>query len=351
MTTRNNYKTLAENLDQLPNRFPATKSGVELDLLAELFSEAEAAVTIHLEPIPKTAKTVAAEQDLDEKQVKTLLKGMVRKGLIEIEKTDGGLGFKLIPFVVGFYENQNGKIDRRFAELFEQYYREAFGKVTDITPALHRVLPVFQTVPVQIDILQYENIETYLEGAKSFGVLDCICRVQKRHIGEGCDHSVHNCLTFNKKENAFAHADAIETVSKEEFLQKLQEAIAEGLVPTASNKQDGLTYICNCCTCSCGIIRAVKEFGTKNSVAKSSYRIQLDETSCTGCGICVDKCQFKALNLQDGQLQVELNACYGCGVCAFSCPTGSLRLVKKSEDQVTPIPRNQGEWDAMRLKK
>ncbi|MCP4218381.1 MAG: 4Fe-4S ferredoxin, partial [bacterium] len=54
------YKKLAEKLDGIPNGYPPTESGVELEILAKLFTpeEAEAACLLSLEPCP--ADTVAA---------------------------------------------------------------------------------------------------------------------------------------------------------------------------------------------------------------------------------------------------------------------------------------------------
>ena len=54
-------------------------------------------------------------------EVRALLKNMVRKGLIAVGRTEGGLGYGLLPFVVGIYENQAGSIDEEFAHLFESY--------------------------------------------------------------------------------------------------------------------------------------------------------------------------------------------------------------------------------------
>lgn len=345
---KNTFKILAENLDKLPNRFPATESGVELELLAELFTEKEAEIAGFLNEVSQVAKEISEKTEETEREVFVILKGMVRKGLIEIEKIDKGLGFKLIPFVVGFYENQNAKISKKFAQLFEQYYKEAFGKMNNLTPSLHRVIPVNKTVPVNIDILQYENVNEYLKGAKSFGVLDCICRVQKRHIGQGCDHSINNCLVFYNKENAFKNSDTITTLTREAFIEKMHDASLEGLVPSTSNKQDGITYICNCCTCSCGLLRAISEFGATNSVAKSSYIIQAEMELCTGCGLCIKKCQFGALSVKNKKVIIDFEKCYGCGVCTVSCPSQTLSLRKKPKAQIQNTPINQKEWNQSR---
>jgi len=62
------------------------------------------------------------EERKDARAIKKMLKGMVRKGLIKANKTDHGIGYGLLPFVVGIYEMQVGRIDKEFAQLFEDYY-------------------------------------------------------------------------------------------------------------------------------------------------------------------------------------------------------------------------------------
>jgi Na+-translocating ferredoxin:NAD+ oxidoreductase subunit B len=150
------YQKLAKQLDKIPNGFPKTKSGVELKILEKLFSpeEAKLAATLTLEL--QSIKTIAENINADELEVKILLIGMVKKVLIELKREEGkGLVFCLIPFVVGFYERQNAKIDKEFAELFEAYYNESFHKVMTVDPSVHRVIPIEKSIPVNIDVMPY----------------------------------------------------------------------------------------------------------------------------------------------------------------------------------------------------
>ena len=79
---------------------------------------------------------------------------MVKRGLIDIKKEEGrGFMFHLIPFVVGFYERQNAKIDKEFAELFEAYYHERFHKTMLTQPSVHRIIPLEKAIPVDIDVI------------------------------------------------------------------------------------------------------------------------------------------------------------------------------------------------------
>ena len=106
------YERLADELDRIPNGFPRTESGIELKLLAKLFNAEDAALASTLSMEPKTLKEIAGQNQLTEAEAKFRLVGMVKRGLIDIARKEGtGFVFHLIPFVVGFYERQNAKID------------------------------------------------------------------------------------------------------------------------------------------------------------------------------------------------------------------------------------------------
>ncbi|MCP4551764.1 MAG: hypothetical protein GY834_06930 [Bacteroidetes bacterium] len=344
------YHQLAEKLDQIPNGYPKTKSGVELKILAKLFTKDEAALATNLSLEPKTIKEIAEVNQAAETDAKRLLLSMVKKGLIEIKRAEGkGLVFLLMPFVVGFYERQNGNIDKEFSELFEEYYHESFHQVMTINPSVHRVIPVERSIPVNIDVMPYEKASTYLDVANSWGVLECICRVQKQLIGEGCNHTVENCLAFSTKTGAFDRTDAIRTLTKDEALQILDDANKEGLVHSTNNAQQDVTYICNCCTCSCGVLRGITEHGCLNSVASSDFYAKVDENLCNGCEICIDRCQFSALTMVDEISTVDTKFCFGCGLCITTCSTKALTLVQKEVDKLIAPPLSEEEWRKTRI--
>lgn len=343
------YSLLAERLDEIPNGFPKTRSGVELKILAKLFSVPQAklaaGMSIELQSIP----SIAEKNDLQEQEAKTMLLGMVKKGLIEMKREPGvGFTFKLIPFVVGFYERQNAKIDKEFAELFEAYYKEAFHKVMTINPSVHRIIPVEKTIPVNIDVMPYEKASTYLDDASAFGVLDCICRVQQKLIGKGCDHPVENCLVFSRKPGTFERTEDIRAISKEEALEILEEAKEAGLVHSTNNAQADVWYICNCCTCSCGVLRGFAEKGSLDAVAGSDFYASVDEDLCTSCEDCLERCQFNALYMGPESLVVDRKFCFGCGLCIGSCPSGALSLLQKSDGELTPPPKDDEAWRKIR---
>ena len=338
------YKKLASSLDQIPNGFPQTSSGVELKILAKLFTaeEAEVACMMTLTPLP--VKTIARCLDLQERDVFTKLKAMVKKGLIGIERGREGLLFKLIPFVVGFYERQNARIDAEFARLFEQYYHEALYKMLTIKPSVHRIIPVEASIPIGLKVMPYERASTYIDQAKSWGVLACICRIQKSLIGQACGHTIDNCLAFSNKAGVFKSTDAIREITKEEAIRILDRAANEGLVHSTSNTQHDIDYICNCCSCCCGLLRGIIEYNSLNSVGASDFYASVDPTLCSGCSLCTDRCQFRALEVTDGICRVDKFRCFGCGLCVGSCPTDALSLRLKTESEMEPPPESEKEW-------
>jgi ferredoxin len=273
---------------------------------------------------------------------------MARKGLIAAERTERGLSFGLMPFVVGVYEAQNGRIDAELAHLFEDYYRQAFKQTLAIQPSFHRVIPVGESIRVGLEIQPFESASQILQNAQAWGVLDCICRTQKALIGEACRHPVDVCLILSQTPGAFDHSSLIRPLTLEQGQAALQRAADAGLVHSVSNVREEITYICNCCTCACGILRGVVELGMANVVARSAFVNQVDETLCIGCEDCVDSCQFQALSLQEFVIHIDRVCCVGCGVCVASCLEGALGLVRRPPEEVLPVSGSEADWRVWR---
>ncbi len=343
------YRPLAQRLDATPNGFPATESGVELELLAKLFTPEEAALAATLRLSHEPADAIAARAGVDADEAYRTLKGMARRGLIRIKRGQGQLLFGLMPFVVGFYEEQLPRMDQELAALVERYLQETQGAgITEHTPALHRVIPVEESIPFELEIFPYERASRLLESARSWGVRDCICRVQQRLVGKGCDYPVESCLVFAPVEGAFDHSEVDRAIGKEEALQILTEAEEAGLVHSTGNYQGPHFYICNCCTCCCGILRGVAEFGVPTAVAKADFQAVVDVDVCAGCGDCMERCQFGALSVPEDTCDVDLVRCVGCGLCAAVCPTGALELERRPAGEVPPPPKDIKDWGMQR---
>ncbi|MFL7868856.1 MAG: ATP-binding protein [Anaerolineales bacterium] len=347
--SQNPYKKLAERLDALPNGFPATRDGAELRLLAKIFTPEEAELASQLRLTREVPQQIAGRLGRETAEVRALLKEMVRKGLITAGRTEGGLGYGLMPFVVGIYEMQLGNMDQELAERFEDYFQEAFTEMLRVKPQVHRVIPVNESIKVDMEIRPFESALDLINNAKAWGVQDCICRKQKALIGDPCEHPLDVCMTFSDTPEAFNGNPVVHAQTREEALATLKRAAEAGLVHSVSNNQKGIYYICNCCTCSCGVLRGMAEVGIANVVAHSSFVNQVDEMLCNGCETCLEYCQFDALALGDDMVvQVNTLRCVGCGVCVPQCPNEALGMVLRPEDDLILPPETIKEWGMQR---
>jgi len=347
--TEDVYRKLAQRLDAIPNGFSATESGVELRLLAKMFTPEEAALASVMRLTREPAADIAARAGVETDAAYRMLKGMVRKGLIQLKKGEGQLLFGLMPFAVGIYEEQLPRMDAELAELFEQYIQETRGGVImSAKPGILRVIPVEEAIPYDVEVFPYEQATELLENAKSWGVRYCLCRLQQRLIGKGCDHPIENCMVFAPVEGAFDHSKVDRAITKEEALQILREAEEAGLVHSTGNYRNGHNFICNCCTCCCGLLRTVAEFGIPTTAVRSDFHAVVDDELCIGCGDCLERCQFGALSVPDDICVVDYSCCVGCGLCTTVCPTDAMHLERRPEGEVPPPPADRMEWMVQR---
>jgi Na+-translocating ferredoxin:NAD+ oxidoreductase subunit B len=339
------FERLANALDRLPNGFPRTDSRVEIRILKKIFTPEEAALACQLtrtfEPVDEIARRVGMPAG----ETRERLLGMVRRGMIWLDKQDGKASFRLAPFVVGLYEAQIESMDHELAHLVEEYL--ASGGAAGIMgpePALHRVIPTHGTVKSEA-ILPYEDVRAILLAARTFAVRDCICRIQQDMLGHECRFPLRVCLGFSQHERDPHPGD----ISQAEALSLLEKSEEVGLVHTVSNVMEGVGYVCNCCGCCCAILRGITDFGIQNSVAYANYYAVIDRDFCTNCGTCIERCQVGAILEEDGVSVVDRARCIGCGLCVTGCPGDIARLERKPETEIVHPPKDFAEWEHQRL--
>jgi electron transport complex protein RnfB len=343
------YERLATALDNLANGFPRTESGVELRILHSVFTSDEAQVAAALTARPAAAETVSLRVGRDVAAVASTLEGLADRDIIWTGAVGDGRGYRLAPFVVGFYEAHMLQArDPEFARLVEEYFTGggAVG-IMSAQPAIHRVVPARGAIETEW-VLPYDDVRAILATATSFRVEKCVCRLQQDELGaRRCDFPLESCLWFSFAESAGAEG----AVSREQALAALDEAERVGLVHTVSNVASGIGYVCNCCGCCCGLLRGITEWGVEQSVAQANYYAEIEAETCTACGTCEERCQVGAIAAAaDGVRVVEKERCIGCGLCVTSCPSESARLRRKPEGEIVPPPATFGAWERRRLK-
>jgi NAD-dependent dihydropyrimidine dehydrogenase PreA subunit len=62
--------------------------------------------------------------------------------------------------------------------------------------------------------------------------------------------------------------------------------------------------------------------------------IEIDETKCTGCGLCIPGCAEGALAIVDGKARIVKDMyCDGLGACLGHCPEDALRIIEREADE------------------
>ncbi len=344
------YRRLAKKLDGFPNGFPATDSGVELKILKKIFTPEEAEMVLKIKPMPETVEAIAERFGKPVDEMQKILDDMVRRGHIAAAKIAGQHVYVFLPFIIGLYELQLNRMDKQFAELFEEYMPKLVETLGGFEPSLARVVPVSTEIKQDLHVHRYEDVRRMIEEAKSFQVTDCICRKERTLEGKGCGHTLEACLFFSPEEDAY-HENYLRgrVISKEEALKVIKDAEEEGLVHCTYNVQKGQIFVCNCCSCCCAGMRAIKEFKSPNMIAKSHFVAAIDQESCSVCGVCADeRCPMDAIVEENGAYRVLAERCIGCGVCAPTCPTESIKLVRKPESEHDKPPANLMDWSLKR---
>jgi ferredoxin len=199
-----------------------------------------------------------------------------------------------------------------------------------------------------MEVQPFESAAEIVDSMQSWAVQDCICRKQKGLIGQACKHPIDVCLAMDPRPGVFEGSPNLRALSRDEAMATLRRAAEAGLVHTVTNTIEGTSYICNCCTCSCGILRGMAELGIANVVASSPFVNEVQEVLCTGCEACIAACQFNALSMDGALAVVDRDRCVGCGVCVLTCAAEALVLMRRPEDEVKPVPRTRADWSLQR---
>lgn len=340
------FRKLATVLDTLPNGFPATESGVEIELLKRVFAPDEAELFCELRLTFETVEEIAARTGRPLEGLKERLIGMAKAGQLFTIKLGRSRYFKILPWVFGIYEFQCWRMDREFAELHAQYAPVYGRQFFSGMPQLMQTLPVEGEIPEREEALPYEKVSSIIDQGQSFLVNDCVCKKEQGLLGHPCDRPLQVCLAVAPIPGVFDNSPQGRVISRSEAYGLLKEAEEQALVHLTSNVQNGSFYVCNCCKCCCGVLGAINKLGMPAAeVLNAHYYAQIDPEKCTGCGLCAEeRCQVGAIVEADQGYRITRERCIGCGLCIGTCPAGAVRLIHKESEAIIPPPLTEEAW-------
>jgi len=113
------------------------------------------------------------------------------------------------------------------------------------------------------------------------------------------------------------------------------------MVHIADNVKNNVSYICHCCGCCCGQLRAINSSGIRHAVHTSNFLAAVDTSMCKGCARCVKACPVMAIAVKPrsfGKAAAEIDEelCLGCGVCNVACKNKALSMKHRPKRVFTP---------------
>jgi electron transport complex protein RnfB len=335
------FRELQKRLDWYSLGFPATDSGIELEILKELFTEEDAVMFLNLSQKVETPEDVARRIGRPSDEIAAQLSDMCKKGLLFRLKKGDTVKYGAIPFVHGLFEFQVAHLEPRMAGLMERYLQEGFhDAITKGATAFLRTVPVHRTIEVLHNVAAYEDASEILMKAKKIVVTDCICRKQKRLVGQGCDKPLEACFMFGSMAQYYVDKGMGREVGVDEAIKILTEAQDAGLVTQPATAQNP-AGMCNCCGDCCGVLTSLKRHPKPAEIVFSNYFAEVDQDVCMGCETCLERCQMEAIQMnEDESAEINLDRCIGCGLCVEACPEEAIQLIPKPEARRRTPPAN-----------
>jgi ferredoxin len=342
---QNLYRELQLHLDKLPIGYPATESGVELELLRYFFNaeEARAALSLGLTTSSlwriKRRYRKKFDDEISSEKLRSLLDGLYMKGTIR-RSTGTPHGYAFAFLAIGMFEFHVDDLTPELMHLLHRYYDEAFMNefFRALLPQL-RTSPHMKAIVPEHKIDTYDNMREYVKKTKEIiGVANCVCKQGEAILGEKCKvmgDDIEICIFFG--EGNYLDRGRGRAITKDECLVLLDKAEDKGLVLQPGNSQQAFC-ICLCCGCCCGVLTSAKKFEKPAELFATNYYAEIDYDKCTGCGLCIKRCQMDAITrIGKDRVELDLNRCIGCGLCVTKCTKEAVSLKRKKRTTKPPV--------------
>ena len=344
LTDNQIYRQLQIQLDKYPIGYPATQSGVEIDILKYFFTQLQAKIALCLTlrsiPVAKIRKRLKEKFniELSSDDLRAMLDEMFMKGVISRSGSVGFPRYSVAMLAIGMFEYHVDDLTYELVEMIQKYFDEAFGAefFRSSLPQL-RTSPHMKAIVPEYIVDTYDNMRHFINKTKeNIHVANCVCKQAEAIMGKPCRQTdnIEVCLLLGS--TGYAERGRARQISKEECLNILDMAEEKGMVLQPGNSRKP-NCICICCGCCCGVLTTAKKQPQPARFFASNYYARIDAVLCEGCGICVQRCQMDAIISEDKNFRVDLDRCIGCGLCVTKCKPSAVKLFKKAKVNVPPM--------------
>ena len=187
-----------------------------------------------------------------------------------------------------------------------------------------------------MQVITYEEAQHLLEMTWPIGLMECICRRERR--GMYNDPAARTCFSLGvglyKYERWPETFRGMTFLSVKEGKERLEYLHKKGCVHALTTFYT--PYIGGLCSCeypTCLGIRGRVDYDLDGIFYKGHMVAVPIMDGCTGCGECVQFCQFGAMNVSRSRNKVTINMqkCFGCGQCVDHCSNSAIRLQERAK--------------------
>ncbi len=326
----------AEIYQELCQKLGVEESRLLPEIWRLLCSPEEAAL---VNATPATAEELAERFGKDLTEINQMLQDLFRKGVL----LEGSKGWHMSRNIVQFHDatalwpEAPPVLIAKWRQYVEEEYPNYYAwRKSSRRPPVFRVIPVQKNIETGSRVLVYEDAVRIIEQAALLAVTPCPCRTMMRN----CDRPLETCLQMNKGAAYAVKRGTGRSIDLQEAKAILRLSEEAGLVHMTGNRATIGTVICNCCPCCCIALSFEKDPVARRlngQVNPSRFRSLVDETKCTGCGLCLDRCPMENIRFNEaGRVEIG-EACLGCGLCTYVCPVEALYLkANKPEEHIPP---------------
>jgi Na+-translocating ferredoxin:NAD+ oxidoreductase RNF subunit RnfB len=358
------YRQLQKHLDRQPVGFPPSRTGSDIRLLKHHFTSEEARVALKMSCKYETAEMIfnrmksqsPSNIEMNLIQLRNILESMCMKISIMGKENNGTAYYCLMPLVIGMYEGKVFNLDKNYINDFDEYANSLQHGLSLISTSLPqmRTIPVNKSVQSSVQLMPFDNLVSVIENHTGrIAIIECICRKKKSLMNEPCTQTTRTetCMTFGDITDHLLKYNHGREIHPEEALNILSSNQKEGLIFQASNMINP-EVICSCCGCCCGLLGIQMQLPNPSGFNASNFTAIVEKDVCTGCGLCVNRCQMKAITLHKKKKPVTVNSkkCLGCGQCVTACRVEAIRLIPK-KNQLTPPDSSEDLQDKIMNRK
>ncbi len=307
----------------MPPRFVA--------VLEKIIEPTEAEILLCLENFTNS-KQISMSLSYDEDKIENILELLFKNGFISKKNNEYHIRdfFSIIETLLG--EGKYQSLEKHEINSLREYYLKKRHKIRmklieeKKIPVSSKVIPVMQSFTGLQHILPTEEALQIIRNAKTFALANCTCRMTFKN----CDNPTETCILLDNVADELLERGVARKISLKKAKEVLLEANKYGLVHLTVYDPAGIYAICSCCECCCHDLQSIKKYGRPDIIAKSDY-VALVEDTCTHCGICVERCIFDAIRMDNDKMIFNPEKCHGCGLCISTCPENAIKLIPRHE--------------------